>query len=56
MCFSGLMCLFHMQTLAPATQLGPLGYIAGAGFLVGFAWETVADLQKFWFKNQNPDK
>ena len=48
------MCV--VQTLAPATQLGPLGYLAGASFLVGFVWETVADLQKFHFKSQNPDK
>ena len=45
-----------VQTLAPATQLGPLGYLAGASFLVGFVWETMADLQKFHFKSQNPDK
>lgn len=45
-----------LQTLAPAAQLGPFGYLAGAAFLVGFVWETVADLQKFHFKNKNPDK
>ena len=46
----------NLQTLAPAKALGPLGYAAGAAFLVGFAWETVADLQKFWLKSKHPDK
>ena len=46
----------HAQTLTPAASLGPLGWMAAAGFLVGFAWETIADLQKFQFKSQNPDK
>jgi steroid 5-alpha reductase family enzyme len=45
-----------LQTLVPAKALGPLGYAAGAAFLVGFAWETIADLQKFWFKSKHPDK
>ena len=45
-----------VQTLAPAAQLGPFGYLAGGAFLVGFVWETVADLQKFYFKSKNPDK
>ncbi|EIE22535.1 DUF1295-domain-containing protein [Coccomyxa subellipsoidea C-169] len=44
------------QTLTPAAPLGPLGWIAAAGFLAGFAIETVADLQKFYFKSAHPDK
>lgn len=45
-----------MQTLAPAAALGPLGWIAAAGFMTGFTFETVADVQKFYFKSANPDK
>lgn len=44
------------QTLAPAAALGPVGWLAAAGFLTGFAFETIADLQKFNFKSANPDK
>lgn len=45
-----------VQTLAPAVALGPVGWLAAAGFLIGFAFETIADLQKFNFKSANPDK
>ena len=55
-CRGELTATGKLQTLAPAKALGPLGYAAGAAFLVGFAWETVADLQKFWFKSRHPDK
>ena len=48
--------LLRVQTLTPAAPLGPLGWIAAAGFLAGFATETVADLQKFYFKSAHPDK
>ncbi len=48
--------LLCMQTLTPAAPLGPLGWIAAAGFVAGFAIETVADLQKFYFKSAHPDK
>ncbi|BDA45900.1 hypothetical protein COCOBI_07-6870 [Coccomyxa sp. Obi] len=44
------------QTLAPAVALGPVGWLAAAGFITGFAFETIADLQKFQFKTANPDK
>ena len=44
-----------VQTLAPAAVLGPVGWLAAAGFLTGFAFETIADLQKFNFKSANPD-
>jgi steroid 5-alpha reductase family enzyme len=33
-----------------------LGWLAAAGFFAGFAFETVADLQKFYFKSTHPDK
>ena len=56
-CASAVTGMSLAQTLAPATQSGTPGLdLAGAAFLVGFAWETVADLQKFHFKSKNPDK
>lgn len=45
-----------IQTLGPAATVGPFGYLAAAAFLCGFAMETVADLQKFYFKSEHPDR
>ncbi len=45
-----------MQVVAPAAPLGVWGWAALGGFLAGFAMETVADAQKFAFKNQHPDR
>ena len=46
----------HAQAVAPAAPLGVLGWAALGGFLAGFAMETVADAQKFAFKNKHPDR
>ena len=44
------------QAVAPAAPLGVAGWAALGGFLAGFAMETVADAQKFAFKNKHPDR
>lgn len=36
--------------------LGRLDYIGCAIFLVGFLCETIADFQKLYFKQRNPDR
>ena len=46
----------HAQAVAPAAPLGVVGWAALGGFLAGFAMETVADAQKFAFKNKHPDR
>ena len=46
----------HAQAVAPAAPLGVVGWAALGGFLAGFAMETVADAQKFAFKNKSPDR
>lgn len=44
------------QAIAPAAPLGPLALLGTAAFVGGFAMETIADYQKFVFKNDPANK
>ncbi|KAK9826118.1 hypothetical protein WJX81_004958 [Elliptochloris bilobata] len=51
-----LLPIIVAQAVAPAAPLGVFGWAALGGFLTGFAMETVADAQKFAYKNKHPDR
>lgn len=51
-----LLPVFVSQKLTPVQRLTMLHALPLSGFLLGFLWETVADIQKFIFKQRPKNK
>ncbi|KAK9828482.1 hypothetical protein WJX72_000234 [[Myrmecia] bisecta] len=52
----GVLPVTVAQAVAPNAALGLVGTAALGALLVGFAWETVADVQKYVFKSKPENK
>ena len=54
----GIICLLPVTITSslPAIKMGPLSYISAAILLSGIAIESVADYQKYIFKQKNKEK